>query len=207
MKSRKRQSFQLQPHDLEGNWESNDVRYRNYAHQLLAEHISLCDEVIRRWPVKFDEPITNPAAFPEIQALVLRRDQTADTARIYAAMAVEGYLNFYGVLRLGQVVFDEHFERLGLIPKLRLLLLTCDQLEVPNSDPVVLALSRVAKGRNDLVHPKTKEVVGDLSIYKRATKPAPETAKAAIDDMETFFKEFVRAVPNAAKHLHMWAAA
>lgn len=207
MTSRKRQLFQLRPHDPNGVWESNDSRYRNYAHQLLAEHISLCDEVIRRWPVKSDEPIKDPSAHPEIQELARRRDQTADTARIYAAMAVEGYLNFYGVLRLGQVVFNEHFERLGLVPKLRCLLLTCDQLDVPKNDPVVLALDRVAQSRNSLVHPKTREVVGDLSQHKRTGSPAPETAQAAITDMEAFFDEFVNAVPNAANHLSQRAAA
>lgn len=207
MTSRKRQSFQLRPHDPDGIWESNDGRYRTYAHQLLAEHISLCDEVIRSWPVKSNEPIKDPSAHPEIQVLARRRDQTADTARIYAAMAVEGYLNFYGVLRLGQVAFNEHFERLGLVPKLRCLLLTCDQLDVPKNDPVVLALDRVAQSRNSLVHPKTREVVGDFSQHKRTGSPAPETAQAAIADMEAFFDEFVKAVPNAANHLSQRAAA
>ena len=207
MASRKRQPFQLRPHDPEGVWESNDGRYRTYAHQLLAEHISLCDEILRSWPAEPNASITDPTAFPEIRALARRRDQTADTARIYAAMAVEGYLNFYGVLRLGQVVFDEHFERLGLIPKLRTLLLTCDHLDVPKSDPLVLALERVAQSRNSLVHPKTKEVVGEIAQHKRTAHPVPDTAKAAIADMEAFFDEFVKAVPNAANHLHRHAAA
>jgi hypothetical protein len=207
MKSRKRQEFQLRPHDPEGIWESNDGRYRTYAHQLLAEHVALCDEVLRSWPTKSNESITDPTAYPEITVLARRRDQTADTARIYAAMAVEGYLNFYGVLRLGQVVFDEHFERLGLIPKLRTLLLTCDHLDVPNNDPLVLALERVAQSRNSLVHPKTKEVVGEVAQHRRTANPAPQTAQAAIANMEAFFDEFIKAVPNAANHLCNRAAA
>ena len=132
MPIRTRQQFKLRPHDPEGVWESNDGRYRTYAHQILAEHVSLCDEVLKKWPIDAGAAITDPHAYPEISELGRRRDQTADTVRIYAAMAVEGYLNFYGVLRLGQDVFDEHFERLGLVPKLRALLLTCDQLDIPN---------------------------------------------------------------------------
>lgn len=134
MQIRTRQHCQLRPHDPEGAWESNDGRYRTYAHQLLAEHVSLCDEVRQTWPGDAAATITAPHAYPEIAVLARRRDQTADTVRIYAAMAVEGYLNFYGVLRLGQEVFDEHFERLGLVPKLRNLLLICDQLNIPKSD-------------------------------------------------------------------------
>ena len=201
MPKRTRQQFHLRPHDPEGIWESNDGRYRTYAHQLLAKHVSLCEEVLEKWPGDAEAPITTPHAYPEIAALARRRDQTADTVRIYAAMAVEGYLNFYGVLRLGQDVFNEHFERLGLVPKLRTLLLTCDQLDVPKSDPLVLALDRVAQSRNALVHPKAREVVGDLSQHKQTATPAPETARNAVADMEAFFELFVQAVPKAKNHL------
>ena len=201
MPTRTRQKFDLRPHDPEGVWESNDGRYRTYAHQLLAEHVALCDEVLQKRPGDVGAAITNPNAYPEITALGRRRDQTADTVRIYAAMAVEGYLNFYGVLRLGNDVFAEYFERLGLVPKLRTLLLTCDQLNLPKSDPLVLALDRVARSRNALVHPKTREVVGDLSQHKRTATPAPETARSAVNNMEAFFEAFVQAVPQAANHL------
>lgn len=206
MTQRTRQQLQLRSHDPEGVWESNDGRYRTYAHQLLAEHVSLCDEVLQKWPADAGAPITTPAAYPEIAALARRRDQTADTVRVYAAMAVEGYLNFYGVLRLGQDVFDEHFERLGLVPKLRALLLTCDQLNIPKSDLLVLALDRVAQSRNALVHPKTVEVVGDVSQHKRTATPAPETARRAVRDMEAFFEAFVLAVPQAENHLSQRAS-
>jgi len=207
MTKRTRQPIQLRPHDPEGVWESNDGRYRTYAHQLLGEHIALCDEVLRKWPADAGAPITTPVAYPEIAALARRRDQTADTVRIYAAMAVEGYLNFYGVLRLGQDVFDEHFERLGLVPKLRALLLTCDQLSIPKSDPLVLALDRVAQSRNSLVHPKTVEVVGSPSQHNGTETPTPETARAAVRDMEAFFEAFVEAIPQAENHLSQRACA
>ncbi|MCE3006442.1 MAG: hypothetical protein LW853_06385 [Rickettsiales bacterium] len=117
-------------------------------------------------------------------------------------MAVEGYLNFYGVLRLGQQAFDDHFERLGLVPKLRALLLVCDQLDVPTSDELVQHLDRVAQSRNFLVHPKTREVQGDLSAHKRTANPMPETAEKAVSSMEAFFESFIKAVPKAANHLN-----
>ena len=70
--------------------------------------------------------------------------------RIYAAMAVEGFLNFYGVLRLGQNVFDEHFERLGLVPKVRALLLVCDQLDVSQQDPLPSSSMRWLEAETNL---------------------------------------------------------
>jgi len=125
------------------------------------------------------------------------------TARLtlYAAMSVEGFLNFYGVLRLGQRAFDEHFERLGLVPKLRALLLVCDHLDVSRSDPLVLLLDNVAQGRNALVHPKAREVVGDLATHERASTKIPEVAREAVANMESFFEQFIHAVPSAAPSL------
>ena len=201
MTKRTRQHFHLRPHDSVGFWESNDGRYRTYAHQLLGEHVSAYEEVLKKLPVEAGTAINSTTADPEIAVLVRRRDQTADTVRIYAAMAVEGYLNFYGVLRLGQNVFDDHFERLGLVQKLRALLLICDQLDVPKSDPLVLALERIAKSRNVLVHPKTVEVMGDPALHNRTTTPTPQTAQAAVSDMEAFFEAFVQAVPQAGNYL------
>lgn len=198
--------FKLRLHDQEGLWLSNHGRYRNYAHALLADHLALCGEIQQKWPVEPGAAITDPSTYPEVDALVHRRNQTADTVRIYSAMAVEGYLNFYGVLRLGQEVFDEHFERLGLVPKLRTLLLICDQLQVQKSDPLVIALESVAASRNSLVHPKTKEVVGGPAQHNQSTSPVPETARAAVRDMEAFFKAFLETVPKAVNHLPCHAA-
>jgi len=195
------QTFALRPHDPEGVWESNDGRYRLYAHELLAEHKVLCAELIRLWPRDVGSSITNPTQYPEITTLGMKRDQSSDTTRIYAAMAVEGYLNFYGVLRLGQQVFDDHFERMGLVPKLRALLLVCDQLNVDRNDPLVLLLDKVAQSRNLLVHPKTKEVVGDPATHQRSSFPMPEVAEQAVANMELFFAAFVTAVPQASNHL------
>jgi hypothetical protein len=201
------QGFAVRPHDPEGVWESNDGRYRGYARQLLAEHERLCTEVLKQWPTGAGSVISRPAQYPEIANLARSQSQTSDTTRIYASMAVEGYLNFYGVLRLGQQVFDDHFERMGLVPKLRVLLLVCDQLNVATNDPLVLLLEKVAQSRNSLVHPKTKEVVGDPATAKRTSLPMPETARLAVANMEAFFAAFIEAVPRAANHLNRLADA
>jgi hypothetical protein len=202
MSSASPRNFSLRPHDPEGAWESNDGRYREYAHELLMEHGKLCADVLQQWPANEGSVIQRPTQYPEIARLARRQSQTSDTARIYAAMAVEGYLNFYGVLRLGQQVFDDHFERLGLVPKLRALLLVCDRLNVANNDQLVLLLEKVAQSRNSLVHPKTREVLGDPAIHQRTSLPMPETARLAVVNMEAFFTAFISAVPAAAAHLN-----
>jgi len=202
-----RKPFTPRPYDVQGVWESNDGRYRAYAHELLAHLESLCAEVLAKWPVDSGPSITDESHYPELWKLARQRDRTSDTVRIYAAMAAEGFLNFYGVLRLGQDVFDEHFERLGVVPKLRSLLLVCDQLEVPRQDPLVVCLDKLATSRNALVHPKTKEVPGDPKLHERSSTKVPEVARECVTNMDMFFERFVEAVPNAKPYLARKAGA
>lgn len=196
-----RTTFELRPHGRDGVWESNDGRYRTYAHQILAELEQLCIEVQSKWPCEANTPITDERQHSELWSLARRRDRSSDTTRIYAAMAVEGFLNFYGVYRLGQEVFDEHFERAGVVQKLRKLLLFCDNLNIPENDPLCASADRVAKSRNALVHPKTREVGGDPATHQRSSTKLPDVARESVDAMEAFFSGFATTVPDVASHL------
>ena len=42
------------------------------------------------------------------------RDALADSIVLFSAMAVEAFINYYGVVRLGEQQFNAHFERLRL---------------------------------------------------------------------------------------------
>ena len=201
-----RSQFSIRPHDALGTWESNHGRYRTYAREMLAELEGHCKAILDAWPSGASAVITDPAQYPQIAILARRRNITSDSVRIYAAMAVEGFLNFYGVLRLGQQAYDEHFERLGIVPKLRALLLVCDQLQIPKNDPLVLCLDKVAGSRNALVHPKTKEVTG-ATEHKSTSIKVPDAAQESVTNMELFFTQFAQAVPDAAPLVNPKAAA
>ena len=84
-------AYSIRSHDPQGAWESNDGRYRTYAHDILQEHQELCAKILHIWPQETGAVITDPKQYPEIARLAAKRDQTSDTTRIYAAMAVEGY--------------------------------------------------------------------------------------------------------------------
>ena len=155
-----------------------------------------------QWPTDPPLALNNARnSYPELAALGRRRDRASDAARLYAAMAVEGFVNFYGVLRLGQLVFDEHFERLGMVPKLQRLLLICESLNVTKAHGIVAALERVAASRNSLVHPKAREIPRAHGATARTSIPLPEHAQASIDSMEEFFTRFVELVPGMARYL------
>lgn len=201
MATTERKSFEIRPHDALGKWQSNDRRYRAYAHELLVELEALHAEVLSKWPLEAGAPIHDPQSHPDLWKLTRLRDRTSDSVRIYAAMAVEGFLNFYGVLRLGQSVFDERFERSGLVPKLRSLLLACDALEIKKNNPMVLLLDSVAQARNSLVHPKAKEVVGIVETHEGVGTKIPEAARESVSNMEAFLEQFAQAVPLARRYV------
>jgi putative ribosome biogenesis GTPase RsgA len=115
-------------------------------------------------------------------------------------MAVEAFINFYGVHRLGEQQFNRHVERLPIERKVQLLLLICDGVEVDKEERLVIALNAVAQRRNQLAHPKAKEVPRDQPAEDRTGNPIPETAQQQVQAMREFFTEFGRLVPRS-RHL------
>jgi hypothetical protein len=114
MTSGVRHAFHIRPHDAEGQWASNARRYRRFAHELLSDLERICAEISALWPAQSGTVIGQDAADPELWRRCEIRNRTSESVRIYAAMAIEGFLNFYGVVRLGQRVFDG--ERLATPP-------------------------------------------------------------------------------------------
>lgn len=188
-------TFSPRAHFQEGAWLSDHRRYFEYAHLQLLELEIIIEEVKRQWPVPLDQPLQDGEYSQSLRMLSRKRDLLSDSVKVFSAMAVEGFLNFYGVIHLGQAEYDRDFikPRVGLIPKLRRLLCICDSLSVPDEDILVKTLERIANRRNALVHPKTRE----FSETDRDGDKLPEVAREAVKEMEEFFREFVRAVPKA----------
>jgi len=167
----------------------------------LIELESVTKQVKRLWPHALDRSVTNTRAkHPELWKLSRKRDRLSDSVRIFAAMAVEAFINFYGIIRLGEAEYTEHFERLGIVPKLRVLLLVCDSISLGTSDQLVVSLRRIADERNTLVHPKAKELPRNVPAKGRGGARIPDSAREAVADMKKFFQEFGEAVPGV-RHL------
>jgi hypothetical protein len=119
---------------------------------------------------------------------------------LFAAIAIEAFVNFYGVYRLGEEQFNRHVERLPWDRKVPLLLLICDGVEMDKEEPLMLALKAVVERRNRLAHPKTKQVPRDQPWQDREGQPIPETAQKQIEAMRDFFTQFGVLVPRS-RHL------
>lgn len=187
----------IRPLGATGAWLTNADAYSEYAQLNFEELKEITDKISEEWPIPLNETIRNPQDHPQIWKLVKKRDSLSDSVLIYTAMAVEAFVNYYGVVRIGEVNYKNLFERLGAIPKLKTLLLVCDSLAVSNNDPLMKVLDKIAVRRNQLVHPKTKEVEDYLPAEERPGNLIPEVAEEAINDMVEFFTEFLLAVPDA----------
>lgn len=167
------------------------------ARESLIELEAVAAEVKQKWPLPLNETIKDPCKYPAVEKLTFKRDFLSDSVLIFSAMAVEGFLNYYGVVRLGETEYKRNFERLSLDRKLRALLLFCDSIALDDTDPLIAALTDLAQMRNSLVHPKTREVTGYLPAESRGGMPVPDAAREAVTNMDTFFQEFLIAVPKA----------
>lgn len=192
------QSFSLRPHDTFGAWLSDVQRHFESAEQFLTELEDVHRQIVSEYPLPLGEYLSNADEdYPELWVLSRKRDRLSDAVQIFTAMAAEGFLNYYGVVRIGEKEFNVHFERLNVTQKLLMLLLFCDAISLSDKHPIMTVLTKIAQARNLQVHPKTKEF--NLS-EERPSKPIPGAAREAVVSMYTFFKLFLELVPKA-EHL------
>jgi hypothetical protein len=191
----------VRPSSTSGGWFVDDKRFYQYSHALLSELEAVAVEVKAQWPKPPSEAVKQQEASPDLWRLARRRDMLSDSVKVYSAMSVEAFLNFYGVVRLGQAYFDANIERLGPVAKLKRLFLLCESTNLTNADPLVVLLDRIAKRRNRLVHPRTVEIDTQASSVSGIGDKMPEVAREAVADMIAFFEEFARRDPDISHHM------
>lgn len=178
----------IQPMTRPGGWEM-EGGYRRRAHMCLE----LLEGKTAAWRSQYGKafevkrsPVPREAvdALNEIHLL-------ADSTVVFAAMAVEAFLNVYGVVRLGEAFYSRNYERLGIGPKLAALIGTCCSTLITPEDEISQVVSRLFESRNALVHPKTREVKprGRRRSRPRIQRPT-DRARSAVKDMERFIELF-----------------
>ena len=198
MNAATRKPFNVKEPFAPGTWYTDVGRFHAIAHAQLKRLEALCEQVNSQWPKPLGESLKDHEIPKDLDLLVDERDLASDVSRIYAAMSVEAFLNFYGAARIGESEFNAHFERLPIVQKARQLFLICDGQAIAESDPLIVELKKVSEGRNRLVHHKAKMALPDDQESKYMT-PIPQTARQAVEAMDKFFAE-VRAVQPEARH-------
>ena len=115
-------------------------------------------------------------------------------------MAVEAFLNFYGVVRLGEQTFQRQLERQGLVPKLEKLFLICEAIDLETGDELHQSAVAISKQRNQLVHQKAREFDPERGESQRLGAHVPGAAQEAVAEMKRFFTLFEEVLPEA-RHL------
>ena len=121
----------------------------------------------------------------------------SDSIALFAAIAVEAAINYYGVLRFGEDVYHDNFERLRVPEKLRIILLVCDDLELENGDSILRCANQVAQRRNRLAHSKAKDMSKPGTQVERVGPVIVDAAREAVADCDAFFDALMALVPNA----------
>lgn len=191
----------IRPADSPGAWLVDDQRYYENAHALLAELEAVVVEVRNQWPKPLTEAVKQEETTVAHWNLARKRDLLSDAVKVFSAMSVEVFLNFYGVVRLGQADFDSKVEHLGPVAKLKCLFKLCEKVILTDTDPLVTVVDRIAKRRNRLVHPRVIEVADEAVGSDRGGDKIPEVAREAVADMVVFFEEFGKREPKIAHHL------
>jgi hypothetical protein len=123
---------------------------------------------------------TKPADFPD--ALEFFSDSTV----VAAAMAVEGFLNLYGVIRLGESFYEANYERLSPPRKVGALLGTCCGVLIQKDNEIIHVTERIFLRRNSLVHPKTRELFRSGPNGGAPRRLPQQIAHESVIDMERF---------------------
>lgn len=165
---------------------SQHRRYFDDADALLAE-LELCViEIKSKWPGSLDKNLDRNSVSKDFWCLVMKRDRLSNSVILFSAMAIEAFLNWYGIYRLGASKYNKRYEELCNYDKLKSLLKDCNSVEITKESPIAKISTKISKRRNSLAHDKAREVLGQNIDGDEI----PEIAREAVADMRRFFEEF-----------------
>ncbi|WKZ43643.1 MAG: hypothetical protein QY302_16235 [Anaerolineales bacterium] len=194
------------PANRQGGWITNDYFYFTIAKSFLQQSKDLnlsnenrVKELKER--TKTEEPQwDNETLSSYVHHLVYddlkQLDAVCIATQIFACMAVEAFLNLYGVKRLSEKFYKRNLERLGISEKLKILITMCTQEILEDEDEITQIARRMFDRRNSLVHPKTKEINDFSDLIPSESTNHLERAKEAVEETELFFKKFEEIVGN-----------
>jgi hypothetical protein len=92
----KRDCYKIRPiADACGLYVSNFHVFLRRARECLARLETISTKIRGKWPVSLDQAITEPKKnYPDLEALCFDRDLLSDSVLLFAAMAVEGFVNY-----------------------------------------------------------------------------------------------------------------
>jgi hypothetical protein len=120
---------------------------------------------------------------------------------VFAAMAVESFVNYFGVQCLGEKAYVTEFGRSGVERKFRALADRSADLKLADDHEAIHLLRLIMKRRHDLVHPKAREVPPETDPTSWPANPLVDRTARAVADCHRFFEVVAELLPNAQPFL------
>jgi len=186
-------------YEREGAWSSSHGFYYRCAwfeYEEYRRHVAalLEEEAALRESHKSESPeMLSSLVRHETDALWNRCYRSAVSSHLFGCIAFEGFLNFYGVKRLGEEFYKRQIERLGITEKVPVLILSCRGLLLEADSAILTNVRHLFDARNKLVHPKAREI--DLSrihdyVVEHPSRLPTEGNMALIESVITDFCAF-----------------
>lgn len=118
--------------------------------------------------------------------------RAATSAHLFVCMAIEGFINFYGVKRLGEAAYKRVLERIGITEKLTILYLLCFEESLDPNGEIIKPIRKVFDQRNALVHPKAKELNSENIGQFEYIHPFDLELKVAFEVLENFVNQMCK---------------
>lgn len=158
--------FKVRPFNSAGGWSTPYRDYYLYSKESYSEYLRIANVIKseeRRLAEKHrsdgvSEEYIDSYVIDDLADLHNKAYRAAIECHLYACMALEGFLNLYGVRRLGESFYQKNLERVGIIQKLSLIGVCCGQWYVDEDAQVSKDFRDLFDSRNRLVHPKTREI-------------------------------------------------
>lgn len=166
-------------------WKGHHHQYRKAAHRNMAASVKVLEAAAKKYRSMSEEPLTDQ--LPEYIELLDEYRSLLTSAQIYAAMAIEAFLNFYGVIRLGHEEYYRRYKGTPVRDKLAGLLAECEGVTDAEEEKLTALVLPIFKRRNDLVHPKAAEINLDAPAPGIEAKEWANGAKDSVASMEQFF--------------------
>lgn len=186
----------VHPYEREGAWSSAHSAYYKWAWLEYEEYRNHLTSLIReemglRESHKNEDPeLLGSLVLHETDTHWHKCYKSAVSAHLFACMAVEGFLNNYGVRRLGEEFYKRRIERLGITEKIAILVLSCHGIVLQENAAILSGSRQLFNFRNNLVHPKTREInferIGDHVVKHPSEIPIGDNMTL----MESVISEF-----------------
>ncbi len=116
--------------------------------------------------------------------------QCEQSTLLYCCMAVEAYLNYYGVRKFGEKFYKRTLERSGITEKLSNIILAVSGECIEPDDEIYREVKELFESRNRLVHPKTREI-NETNVHDHVVDPDTfDDVEAYVTRMDRILRQF-----------------